>query len=52
MGATNVLTSRPRFIGRAAFSAAMSAFSAAGDGSRTIEKFEILHVAAWNPGKG
>lgn len=52
MGATNVLTSRPSFIGRAAFSAAISAFSAAGDGSRTIEKFEILHVAAWNPGKG
>ena len=52
MGATNVLTNRPRFVGRAAFSAALSAFSAAGDGTRTIEKFELLHFAAWNPHKG
>ena len=52
MGATNVLTNRPRFVARPARLAAISAFSAAGDGSRTIEKFEILHFAAWNPDKG
>ena len=51
-GATNILTNRPRFVGRTAFAAAAGAFSAAGDGSRTIEKFEILHFAAWNPDKG
>jgi hypothetical protein len=52
MGATNVLKNRPRFAGKAARSAAIRAFSEAGDGSRTIEKFEILHFAAWTPNKG
>jgi hypothetical protein len=47
MGATNMLTARPRFIGRAARDAAIRAFATAGDGSRTVEKFEILHFAAW-----
>jgi NADH dehydrogenase [ubiquinone] 1 alpha subcomplex assembly factor 5 len=51
MGATNVLTARPRFIGRAARAAATAAFRQAGDGTRTAETFEILHFAAWTPAK-
>jgi NADH dehydrogenase [ubiquinone] 1 alpha subcomplex assembly factor 5 len=49
MGATNILTARPSFIGKAARHAAIEAFAAAGDGERTVETFEILHFAAWNP---
>jgi hypothetical protein len=49
MGATNVLTARPRFVGQAARNAAMHSFTAAGDGERTVETFEILHFAAWTP---
>lgn len=51
MGATNVLLSRPRFVGRAARAAAARAFAQAGDGSPTIETFEILHFAAHTPPK-
>jgi SAM-dependent methyltransferase len=48
MGATNILFSRSRApILRAARAAAKAAFQSAGDGSRTIETFEILHFAAW-----
>ena len=47
MGATNVLKARPQFIGRAAREAAARAFEAAGGDARTVETFEILHVAAW-----
>jgi len=47
MGSTNILNARPRFVGRAAREAAARAFAEAGDGSRTIETFEILHFAAW-----
>ena len=49
MGATNVLNARPRFINRVAKVAAEQAFRDAGDGSRTVETFEILHFAAWTP---
>jgi NADH dehydrogenase [ubiquinone] 1 alpha subcomplex assembly factor 5 len=49
MGATNILTNRPWFVSRAALSAAIGAFELAGDGSRTIERFEMLHFAAWTP---
>lgn len=52
MGATNILTARPRFVGKAARAAASAAFTASGDGSRTAETFEILHFAAWTPKKG
>ncbi|MFL6765485.1 MAG: methyltransferase domain-containing protein [Sphingomicrobium sp.] len=49
MGATNVLTERPRFVGRQARAAAIAAFAAAGeDHDRTPETFEILHFAAWS----
>lgn len=52
MGSTNVLTEAPRFIGKAARAAAGRAFHAFGDGSRTVESFEILHFAAWTPANG
>jgi NADH dehydrogenase [ubiquinone] 1 alpha subcomplex assembly factor 5 len=47
MGTTNLLRARPRFIGRTARAAAADAFRKSGDGSRTVETFEILHFAAW-----
>jgi hypothetical protein len=47
MGSTNLLAGRPAFVGREARSAAIRAFSAARDGRRTAETFEILHFAAW-----
>jgi NADH dehydrogenase [ubiquinone] 1 alpha subcomplex assembly factor 5 len=47
MAGTNILCARPVFLGRAARASAMRAFAEAGDGSRTIETFEILHFAAW-----
>ncbi|MEO6582475.1 MAG: SAM-dependent methyltransferase [Sphingomicrobium sp.] len=50
MGATNILTSRSRRpILRKARAAAAAAFRSSGDGSRTVETFEILHFAAWTP---
>jgi hypothetical protein len=49
MGATNVLTNRPRFISRAARSAARDAFAQSGHEGRTVETFEVLHFAAWTP---
>lgn len=52
MGATNVLNGRPRFIGKEARQAAEHAFAAAGDGTRTVESFEIMHFAAWTPAQG
>ena len=48
MGATNVLTQRPRSpLSKAAYHAAADAVSAAGRDGRTVETFEILHFAAW-----
>jgi NADH dehydrogenase [ubiquinone] 1 alpha subcomplex assembly factor 5 len=47
MGSTNMLNARARFVGRAARKEAIDAFRAAGDGSRTREIFEILHLATW-----
>lgn len=52
MGATNVLLDRPCFTGKAGRHAAARAFADAGDGSRTVETFEIIHFAAWTQGKG
>lgn len=50
MAATNVLNARSRqLLSRAARSAAVEAFRTAGDGSRTVETFELLHFAAWTP---
>ena len=47
MGATSLLTARPKFIGKRAHAAALSVFASRGDGARTVEIFEILHFAAW-----
>ena len=47
MGSTNMLNARSRFVGRVARQAASDAFRAVGDGSKTHETFEILHLAAW-----
>lgn len=47
MGATNILSSRPRFMSRAARATANRTFSSSGENDRTVETFEILHVAAW-----
>jgi NADH dehydrogenase [ubiquinone] 1 alpha subcomplex assembly factor 5 len=52
MGATNVLTSRPSFVGRAALKAAKDSFAAEQEAGRTSETFEILHFAAWTPETG
>ena len=50
MVATNILTARSRKpLSRAASAAAAEAFRSAGDGSRTVETFELLHFAAWTP---
>jgi hypothetical protein len=47
MGTANILTARPRFVGKAARAAAIEAFATSKDGQRTLETFEILHFAAW-----
>jgi hypothetical protein len=52
MAATNILTARPRFVRRDSRAAAIQAFADAGDGERTIETFEVLHLAGWAAGKG
>lgn len=52
MAATNILTARPRFIGKTAQAAAIAAFAEAGDGGRTTETFEIVHFAAWTAKEG
>jgi hypothetical protein len=50
MGATNILVQRShRPLGKAARQAALDTFTSAGDGTRTIEIFELLHFAAWSP---
>jgi hypothetical protein len=50
MGATSILSRRSRKpLLREAMAAAKAAFDSAGDGSRTIETFEVLHFAGWTP---
>ena len=49
MAATNVLSARPRRLGRAALAAAQARFGSAGAEGRTVETFELLHFAAWTP---
>jgi SAM-dependent methyltransferase len=51
MGATNILTSRPRRpLSRAARQAAEADFMKSSDNGRAVETFEILNFAAWTPG--
>ena len=52
MAATNVLTARPRFVSKAARTAAMQAFASAGVDGRTMETFEIVHFAGWTTFNG
>jgi len=48
MGTTNVLAGRPRTpLARAALAAAEAEFVSGG--ARPVERFEILHFAAWSP---
>jgi SAM-dependent methyltransferase len=48
MAATNILHARsPMPLSRAARAAATDAFRSAGNSSRTLETFELLHFAAW-----
>jgi SAM-dependent methyltransferase len=50
MAAANILLARSRTpLSRSARDAAAEAFLLAGDGSRTVETFELLHFAAWTP---
>ena len=52
MGSTNILTARPRFVGKAARAAAMQTFADAGTAGRTTETFEIIHFVGWTGNKG
>jgi len=48
MAGTNLLSERDRQpLTRRAYAAACTAFAEAGDGNRTLERFEILHFACW-----
>ncbi|HET7816623.1 MAG TPA: SAM-dependent methyltransferase [Sphingomicrobium sp.] len=50
MGATNVLAERSkRPLSRAAAQAAANHFAAGASGGRTVERFELVHFAAWTP---
>lgn len=50
MGASNLLLDRPRLpVGRAGLAAAQRAFAGLGQDGRTIERFDLLHFAAWTP---
>ena len=52
MGATNILTQRPRApLSKRAYAAAAQDFSVAGGGGRTVETFEILHFACASPAR-
>lgn len=47
MATTNILAEAVGSLNKGSHAAAAQAFVAAGDGKRTIETFEILHIAAW-----
>lgn len=50
MGATNVLSARSRKpLTRASLAAAERDFQSGAEESRTVERFELLHFAAWTP---
>jgi NADH dehydrogenase [ubiquinone] 1 alpha subcomplex assembly factor 5 len=52
MGATNVLQQRgSRFLGKGALAAAEADFQGSAEDGRSAETFEILHFAAWKPGR-
>ena len=50
MGATNILTARARKpLTRSAMEAASKQFASQAEDGRVIERFELLHFAAWTP---
>jgi hypothetical protein len=50
MGATNLLTARSRTpLSRAAAEAAVEQFASQAENGRVVERFELLHFAAWTP---
>lgn len=52
MAATNILVQRPRhFLGKAGKSVAEAEFAGAAVDGRSTETFEIIHFAAWKPGR-
>jgi SAM-dependent methyltransferase len=52
MGATNILSARSRRpLTRSAASAAAESFASQARDGRVTERFELLHFAAWTPGK-
>lgn len=52
MAATNILVQRSRdYVGRFALTAAEADFQRAAQDGRSVETFEILHFAAWKPGR-
>lgn len=52
MAATNILVQRPRhYLGKSGRSAAEAEFSRGAVDGRSEETFEILHFAAWKPGR-
>lgn len=50
MGASNILSVRPRPLSPKQWEAAQQAFQ--GDSERVLETFELLHFAAWTPPNG
>ncbi len=52
MAATNILLQRSRdYVGRVALAAAEADFQSGAQDGRSTETFEILHFAAWKPGR-
>jgi len=50
MAATNILSDRSKQpMSRSGWAAAARAFRLAGDGTRTVETFNLLHFACWTP---
>jgi SAM-dependent methyltransferase len=50
MGATNILTSRAKPIGRLGLGAALADFGAHADpDGKTVENFDIVHLSGWAP---
>ena len=53
MAASNILSQRSRVpLSKAAYAIAKQDFTAAGEGGRTTETYELLHFACWSPGPG
>lgn len=51
-GLSNVLADHGPALNKAALARAHEAFAAAGEGGRTVERFEILTLSGWKPATG